>query len=61
MVSFPPSSSDYDKWTHLGSVCGGMGAVWAAKHRPSKKNVAIKIYNLDKCEEEMELIQVYYC
>ncbi|XP_047479622.1 STE20-related kinase adapter protein alpha-like isoform X2 [Penaeus chinensis] len=57
MVSFEASSDNYEIWSHLGSVCGGMGAVWVAKHKPTKKYVAIKIYELDKCGDELELIQ----
>lgn len=57
MVSFEASAESYEVWSHLGSVCGGMGAVFIAKHKPSNSQLAIKIYELDKCGDEFELIQ----
>ncbi|XP_068223171.1 STE20-related kinase adapter protein alpha isoform X1 [Palaemon carinicauda] len=57
MVSFEASAETYDVWSHVGSVCGGMGAVWVARHNPTNSHVAIKIYDLDKCGNEFELIQ----
>ncbi|XP_071541295.1 STE20-related kinase adapter protein alpha isoform X3 [Panulirus ornatus] len=57
MVSFEASSESYDIWSPLGSVCGGKGTVWVARHKPSNNHVALKIYELDKCEDEFELIQ----
>lgn len=58
MVSFEASTENYDVWSPLGSVCGGKGTVWVARHKPSNNHVALKIYELDKCEDEFELIQV---
>ena len=58
MVSFEASADNYEIRGPLGSVCGGMGSVWLAKHKPTNSQLAIKIYDLDKCEEEFELIQV---
>ncbi|XP_045580997.1 STE20-related kinase adapter protein alpha isoform X1 [Procambarus clarkii] len=57
MVSFEASTENYDVWSPLGSVCGGKGTVWVARHKPSNNHVALKIYELDKCEDEFELIQ----
>ncbi|KAK7070456.1 hypothetical protein SK128_001201 [Halocaridina rubra] len=57
MVSFEASAESYEVWSHLGSVCGGMGAVWVARHKPSNSQLAIKIYDLDKCGVEFELIE----
>ncbi|KAG7166241.1 STE20-related kinase adapter protein alpha-like [Homarus americanus] len=57
MVSFEASTESYDVWSPLGSVCGGKGTVWVARHKPSNNHVALKIYELDKCEDEFELIQ----
>lgn len=58
MVSFESSSDSYEVWSPLGSVCGGRGTVWLARHKPTNMQVALKIYELDKCEDEFELIQV---
>lgn len=58
MVSFESSSESYEVWSPLGSVCGGQGTVWLARHKPANVQVALKIYELDKCEDEFELIQV---
>nr|XP_053656436.1 STE20-related kinase adapter protein alpha-like isoform X2 [Cherax quadricarinatus] len=58
MVSFEASTESYDVWSPLGSVCGGKGTVWVARYKPSNNHVALKIYELDKCEDEFELIQV---
>ncbi|XP_076062745.1 ste20-like kinase isoform X2 [Oratosquilla oratoria] len=57
MVSFEPSSENYDVTSHLGTSCGGVGSVWVAKHRPSCLHIAVKIYDMDKCGEELDLIR----
>ncbi|KAK4319441.1 hypothetical protein Pmani_009620 [Petrolisthes manimaculis] len=50
-------SDDYEVWSPLATVCGDRGTVWMARHKPSESHVALKIYELDKCEDEFELIQ----
>lgn len=58
MVSFQPTTDSYDVWSHLGTVCGGMGSVRIATHKAQHNTqLAVKIYELDKCQEELELIQ----
>lgn len=49
---------EYETGSALAACCGGAAAVFAARHRPTSKAVALKRYFVDKTPDSADLIEV---
>ncbi|MCL4136480.1 UNVERIFIED_CONTAM: hypothetical protein GTU68_066661, partial [Idotea baltica] len=57
MAPLDVSCEVFEKCCLLGTVCGDRGTVWISKHKPSSSRFVIKIYELEKCAEELDKIK----
>lgn len=58
MAPLDVSSEVFEKCCQLGSICADRGTVWIGKHIPSSSRFVLKIYELEKCEDELNRIKV---
>ncbi|KAB7498505.1 STE20-related kinase adapter protein alpha [Armadillidium nasatum] len=57
MAPLEISEEAFDKCCQIEPICEDRGTVWIGRHKPSNSRYVLKIYDLEKCGEELDRIK----